>query len=44
MSQQGGTMRATDMQTHVGGVTAVEAVAVDATLELGVFNECTLVE
>ena len=37
-------MRATDMQTHVGGVTAVEAVAVDAAVELGVFNECALVE
>ena len=44
MSQQGGTMRATDVEAHVGGVAAVETVAVDAALELGIFNQRTLVE
>ena len=37
-------MRATDVEAHVGGVAAVEAVAVDAALELGIFNQRTLVE
>ena len=37
-------MRATDMQAHVSGVAAVEAVAVDAALELSIVDQRTLVE
>ena len=37
-------MRATDVEAHVGGVAAVEAVAVDAALELSIVDQRTLVE
>ena len=37
-------MRAADVEAHVGRVAAIEAVAVDAALELGVLNERMLVE
>ena len=44
MSQQGGTVGASDVEAHVGRVATVEAVAVDATLELGVFDERAFIE
>ena len=44
VAQQGGTMGTTDMKAHVGRIAAVEAMAVDTTLELRVLNQWTLVE
>ena len=44
VSQQGGTMGATNMQAHIGRIAPIEAVAVDAPLELRILNQRTLVE
>ena len=44
VTQQGGSMRPTDMKAHVGRVASVEAMAVGATFELCVLNQRTLVE
>ena len=44
LAQQSGTMRSTDMKTHVSRVTTVEAMAVDTSLELCVLNQRTLIE
>ena len=42
--EQGGSVFAADMKAHGGRVSSIEAVAVDAALELCVLNEWTLVE
>ena len=44
VEQQGGTMRSTDVQTHARRVATIEAVAVDATLELSILDERRLLE
>ena len=44
LPQQRGTVRSADMQAHVLGIGAVEAVAVDAALELGVLDQRPLLE
>ena len=44
VAQQGGTVRTTDVQAHVGRVATIEAVAVDAALELCILYQRTLVE
>ena len=37
-------MRTSDVQTHVGRIAAIEAVAVDAALKLGILYQRTLIE
>ena len=44
LTQQRGTMWATDVKAHVGRVAAIEAMAVDATLELCVLNQRALIK
>jgi hypothetical protein len=44
LAQQRGTMRSTDMKTHVSRVTTIEAMAVDTSLELCVLNQSSLIE
>ena len=44
LSQQRGTVRSSDMQAHVLRIGAVETVAVDAALKLGVLDQRTLLE
>ena len=44
MAQQRGTVRAADVEAHVGRVAAVEAVAVAASLKLRIFYQRTLLE
>ena len=44
VEQQGGTMRSTDVQTHARRVATIEAVAIDATLELRILDERCLLE
>ena len=44
LSQQCGAMRSSDVKAHIRWVSPVEAVAVDATLELCVLNQRPLVE
>ena len=44
VTQERGTMRSTNVETHIGRIPPVETMAVDTTLELCVLNQRTLVE
>ena len=44
VAQQGGTMRTTDVQAHIGRIAPIEAMAVDTPLELCILNQGTFVE
>ena len=43
-AQQGGTMLAAYVETHIGGIAAIEAMTIDATFELGILNQRPLIE
>ena len=44
LTQQSGTVFASDMQAHIVRIAAVEAMAVDAPLELSILDECPFIK